>query len=833
MNPEHQQKNIVQGSIKAGGNVHIGDIITYVINEQKLEIPVRLTNFIPPDASHVVGRNDELAETHQKLSNNKPTVLVNGIGGIGKTTLALKYMVTYTPQYQHVAWLNAAAGVQSAFIQDTALLDALHLRRDVEDCINATQPDKAFDLVFKRLNDLAQNTEGGKKILVVLDNANDLANLLAHKKYFDTAHIHVLITSRANPEGWQMVKVESLPKEQALELFKNIYPSVLATDEELDTVLSHLFYHTLLIELVAKAAKANAMEFDCLRQAINEKFIHDPDLQKRKVNVENHSVTIGEEVKRAKIEEYIWLIFKNVKDLPDTAKEMLRAFALLPPPTSFDEDFLTQHFTKWQITEDVYDILDISLVERGWLDKCVTQNRSAYSMHPLIAEVVVKHLEVNITFAEAYIIHIADLLYYDYLNPKHNLFKKNENKPLAERLIELFSTENVEGISDLLDNSGNLEEEFGFYHKGAAFREKALQIAEVIFDKNHKKIALRQSSLANVYRNLGRYEEATKLLEYALTSDFENYGENHQTYAVSQSNLANSYKYLGRYDKAAVLLESALISDLKHLGSDNPEVAKKQSNLALVYRNLGRYKEAAILLENALASDLKNFIKNHPEVAKKHSNLGLVYRNLGFYHKAAELLETAIAYDLENFGKEHPYIATKQSNLALVYISLKRYDQAAELLENSLSSDLKNFGSRNPIVAIRQLNLGNAYRYLGKYDKATDLLEAALASDLENFNQEHPDVLRKQSSLGILYHELGRYDQAINLLETALRNGLISFGANHPEIATIQNNLAHVYNSIGRNVEAKALWKTAYQNSLLNLGAEHARVIEYKVFAEI
>jgi hypothetical protein len=165
MSQTPNQKNIIHGSITAGENVHIGDKITHIINNQKLQIPVRLTNFIPTDASHVVGRDDELAETYQKISKNKPTVLVNGIGGIGKTTLALKYMVAYTPQYQHVAWLNAAAGVQSAFIQDTALLDALHLRRDVEDSINAAQPDKAFDLVFKRLNDLGENTEGGKKIL--------------------------------------------------------------------------------------------------------------------------------------------------------------------------------------------------------------------------------------------------------------------------------------------------------------------------------------------------------------------------------------------------------------------------------------------------------------------------------------------------------------------------------------------------------------------------------------------------------------------------------------------------------------------------------------------
>ena len=138
-------KNINHGTINAQ-TVHIGDITTYVINEQTLKIPVCLTHFIPTNADHVVGRDAELQDTRNKLLTGKPTVLVNGIGGIGKTTLALKYMVAYTPQYQHLAWLNAAAGVQSAFIGNDALLSALHIKEEVEKLVNAAQLDKAFEL---------------------------------------------------------------------------------------------------------------------------------------------------------------------------------------------------------------------------------------------------------------------------------------------------------------------------------------------------------------------------------------------------------------------------------------------------------------------------------------------------------------------------------------------------------------------------------------------------------------------------------------------------------------------------------------------------------------
>ena len=97
------QKNIVYGSITAGGNVIVGDT-TYINNyfaAQEVKIPHRLTNNIPTNADHILGRDAELATTKTYLENNQATVLFNGIGGIGKTSVASKYMAFYGCTYKH------------------------------------------------------------------------------------------------------------------------------------------------------------------------------------------------------------------------------------------------------------------------------------------------------------------------------------------------------------------------------------------------------------------------------------------------------------------------------------------------------------------------------------------------------------------------------------------------------------------------------------------------------------------------------------------------------------------------------------------------------------
>jgi hypothetical protein len=61
------------------------------------------------ETQHFVAREDELAEIHRALSGNdsRRTVVLHGLGGIGKTQLAVAYAKRHKGNYTAIFWLNS------------------------------------------------------------------------------------------------------------------------------------------------------------------------------------------------------------------------------------------------------------------------------------------------------------------------------------------------------------------------------------------------------------------------------------------------------------------------------------------------------------------------------------------------------------------------------------------------------------------------------------------------------------------------------------------------------------------------------------------------------
>jgi hypothetical protein len=60
------------------------------------------------EVNHFVAREEELAEMHNELSSDgsRRTVVLHGLGGIGKTQLTVTYAIRYRDSYSAVFWLN-------------------------------------------------------------------------------------------------------------------------------------------------------------------------------------------------------------------------------------------------------------------------------------------------------------------------------------------------------------------------------------------------------------------------------------------------------------------------------------------------------------------------------------------------------------------------------------------------------------------------------------------------------------------------------------------------------------------------------------------------------
>ncbi|CAK8715100.1 hypothetical protein KKHLCK_04195 [Candidatus Electrothrix laxa] len=141
------------------------------------ETPVRSEIFL--------GRDEDLKAVHERLFSNKLLLLVNGIGGIGKTTLASHYYHTYFDEYENLIWIAVTSGIVDAF--DNIAL-ALQLNIDPR-----FREEERLNKTIKALLNLE------KPCLLVLDNANSFEDL---EKYYSLLRrlsgIHVLVTTRVS-----------------------------------------------------------------------------------------------------------------------------------------------------------------------------------------------------------------------------------------------------------------------------------------------------------------------------------------------------------------------------------------------------------------------------------------------------------------------------------------------------------------------------------------------------------------------------------------------------------------------------------------------------------
>lgn len=143
------------------------------------------------------GREDLLEEMHRLLRLHEgvgrrmavtPWLAMSGLGGIGKTQIALEYACRYRGEYQAVLWVHA--GSEETLLSGLMeLADVLH--------VPGVQEQEPQRVVAAVQHWLVTHEEW----LLILDNADDVAVVCACLPTHDELRGHVLLTTRAQAVG--------------------------------------------------------------------------------------------------------------------------------------------------------------------------------------------------------------------------------------------------------------------------------------------------------------------------------------------------------------------------------------------------------------------------------------------------------------------------------------------------------------------------------------------------------------------------------------------------------------------------------------------------------
>ena len=141
------------------------------------------------------------------------------------------------------------------------------------------------------------------------------------------------------------------------------------------------------------------------------------------------------------------------------------------------------------------------------------------------------------------------------------------------------------------------------YTEAERFQRRALTIDEKSSAPDHPDIAIRLNNLAQLLQKTNRLSEAEPLIRRALAIDENSYGPDHANVARDLHNLASLLQDTNRLAEAEPLKRRALAIHETIYGSDHPKVATSLSALANLLQNTNCLTEAEPLMRRALAID--------------------------------------------------------------------------------------------------------------------------------------------------------------------------------------------------------------------------------------
>ena len=398
-------------------------------------------------------------------------------------------------------------------------------------------------------------------------------------------------------------------------------------------------------------------------------------------------------------------------------------------------------------------------------------------------------------------------------------------RPHAETIVRAADQAKItEPTAWLMSVLGTYLHYKGLYDESERWKCRALAIDEAAFGKDHPDVARGLNNLARLYQDTNRLKEAEPLMKRVVDILENPGGQPLPNYAVALNNLALLYQATNRLKEAEPLYKRALAIDEAAFGRDHPDVATDLNNLAELYRTTSRYKQAEPLYKQVVNIFAKAYGEKHPNVATALNNLAQLYQDTNRLKEAEPLMNRALAIDEAAFGKDHPTVAIDLNNLAMLYRDTNRLKEAEPLMERALEIGETAFGKDHPKVAIRLNNLAMLYQATNRLNEAEPLYKRALEIDEAAFGKDHPDVARDLNNLAQLYQDTNRLREAEPLMQRALAIDEAAFGKDHPDVATDLNNLAGLYQDTNRLKEAEPLMQRALEIRERSLGPDHPDV---------
>jgi hypothetical protein len=332
-----------------------------------------------------------------------------------------------------------------------------------------------------------------------------------------------------------------------------------------------------------------------------------------------------------------------------------------------------------------------------------------------------------------------------------------------------------------------------------------------------------QRQLANVLRGLGQYDDAYRVDGTTLVIATRTVGERDPfTLAVANS-FAADLRAKGDFEVALDLDLRSFEVHKQVMGQEHPQTLRAANNLALDYELNSRYQEARALhketyrIRTERSSDIPA-----QDLVSSWSGLSRALRLCGNYSAARDVGRDAYDYSVAALGPEHPRTIETAIDLlhALRRVAVSRHD-TADFARQVYEQARQRFGQLAPLTLASIVSLTNIQRMSGEIVDALTLNEVAAQLYGALYGAHHPYYFGCLGNVALLHRINGDSRRARELNEEALTGLDARLGRNHYYTLTVALNLASDLAGVGDVNGARALGESSLRRLRALLGEQH------------
>ena len=281
------------------------------------------------------------------------------------------------------------------------------------------------------------------------------------------------------------------------------------------------------------------------------------------------------------------------------------------------------------------------------------------------------------------------------------------------------------------------------------------------------------NALATIYQDQGKFKEGAKIARHTLKGLRKTLQADDIIIQYTKRRLGTLLQLLGEYSEAETLLREALDAYTGQLGPDDQVTLKAKWRLSWILHEQSKYKEAEKMSFETWTAQKRTIGENHPDCIK---SLFLFADDL----QAQSKFEAALGH------KRHVYAqATNLVGPRHRYTSI-----AAASLASCLVASVSGKDS------------------FAAYEEASDLYNTVLNNRKELLPPDHPEVLSARTDVATILRLRGSFEEAETLERETLKKAKAVFERDHPLVLGSRESLARI---LWAQKESKAKSKEAVE----------------------